>query len=132
MDSINLTDWTVLYVKHRDVIAKKLVDVKQEKDHITFTYKDGVTVGYALEKLAVPALNTKQNKAIITTLQTKENVDFLIKHWKDFSSHNGLTMIFVNLKTNEKWLIHPHTHSQIAEAKFEPGVRSLADSISYM
>ncbi len=126
---MDLVEWTVLYVKHKDVLTKKIVDVKNEKDHFLFTYKDGPVKVYALEKLNVPAINTK---AIIATLQTKENVDFLIKHWKEFSSHQGLTMVFVNLKTQEKWLIHPHTHSQISEAKFELGVKSLASSVSYM
>lgn len=129
MDSINLAEWTTLYIKHKDVIAKKIVDIKPQKDYTLFTYKDGPVKVYALEKLEVPKIDSK---AVITSLQTKENIDFLIKHWKDFASHQGLTMVFVNLKTQEKWLIHPHTHSQISEAKFELGVRSLADSVTYM
>ncbi len=68
MDSINLTEWTTLYIKHKDVIAKKIIDVKPQKDHILFTYKDGPTKVFALETLAVPKIDSR---AVITTLQTK-------------------------------------------------------------
>lgn len=130
---MDLHEWTVVYVQHRDLIARKLQKTDDRKDHIVFTFKDHVLTAYPLETLSLPAQAAKTDgKRLITTTHTKANVDALLKGWKAFAAVKDLTIIFVNLATNEKWLIHPHTHAQIADTNLEGGIRSIADGVQYM
>lgn len=125
---MDLREWTVLYVRHKDMMARKLVSHQDAGDTIRFEFKDHILTAHVMERLAVPAI---EGRALIVTLHTKENVDALIRQWKEFAKHPGLTVIFVNLKRNEKWLIHPHTHESISDGKIEQGIRTLADGVTY-
>ncbi len=126
---MDIHEWIITYVKHKDVLTRKLLSVEDKKDHVLFKYKDNEMTGYAYNELQIPK---GKGKILIATLQKKENIDFLVKHWKDFSSHEQLTIVFVNMNNNEKWLLHPYTHARIAEEKAEPGIRSMADAVTYM
>lgn len=126
---MDLREWTVLYVKHKDLYARKLVDHKEEKDRLVFTFKDHTLHAYAMEKLAVPQV---VGKTLLVTLNTPQNLDLLIKQWKEFSKLAGLTVVFANPAKNEKWLIVPHTHHQIADENLEMGIRSMAEHTSFV
>ncbi|HIH24476.1 TPA: hypothetical protein HA251_05560 [Candidatus Woesearchaeota archaeon] len=130
---MDIREWTIVYVRHRDLIARKLQTVDEKDDCVIFTFKDYELVAYPMEQLSLPPHAGKTGgKTLITTHQTKANVDALIKGWKSFAAVKDLTVIFVNLSTNEKWLIHPHTHAQIADTNLEGGIRSIADGVTYM
>jgi hypothetical protein len=125
---MDLREWTILYVKHNDVHTKKLQDYKNEGDKVVFRFKDHHMHAYAMEKLDIIPV---EGKTLLVTLQKKENIQFLLKHWDDFVQP-GLTLVFVNPEKNEKWFIVPHTHSQIADPNIELGIRSLAENVSYV
>lgn len=126
---MDLREWTILYVKHKDLLTRQLIGHKEEKDRLVFEFKDHKMHSYAMEKLAIPKV---EGKTLVTTLQDKENIDFLIKYWKEFSRLKGLTIVFVNPAKNEKWFIVPHTHSQIADVNIEMGIRSMAENVSHV
>jgi hypothetical protein len=125
---MNLREWTILYVKHKDVHAKKLQDYKEEGNKLVFKFKDHHMHAYAMEKLEVPQL---EGKTLLVTLQKQENIQFLVKNWEKFVQP-GLTIVFVNPEKNEKWFIVPHTHSQIADPNIELGIKSLAEYVSHV
>jgi hypothetical protein len=127
---MDLYEWTGLYVKHKDLLARKLQKTEEKNGQFIFTFKDCVLTAFPMEQLGLP--KESSGRVLIATLQTKENVATLIKSWKSFAAIKDLTIIFVNLKTNEKWLIHPHTHSRIADTNLEQGIRSIADNVAYM
>ena len=124
---MQLREWTVLYVKHKDLLARKLQGYEEKQDKLVFQFKDHEMHAYAMEKLEAPPELT--GKTLITTLNTDANIDFLLKHWSDFCKHAHLTVVFVNPEKNEKWFIIPHTHSQIADPNVELGIRSLAENV---
>lgn len=126
---MNLSEWAIVYVKHKDLVARKLQDHKVDGEKILFTFSDRVLTAYAMEKLSVPKI---QGKTFIFALQTKENIELLLKHWKEFSEQKELTMIFVNPQKNEKWLVNPHTHESISEGNVELGIRTMAGEVSFV
>ena len=125
---MELREWTILYVKHKDLFARKLKDYKDEGEKLVFNFKDHTMHAYAMEQLAVP--KAIEGKTLLTTLHTKENMMFLIKNWNQFAKHAHLTIVFVNPATNEKWFIIPHTHAQIADPNIEMGIKSLAENVT--
>jgi hypothetical protein len=125
---MDLREWTVLYVEHKDVFSRKLKGHKEEKGKLVFDFKDHQLHAYAMETLGVP--DKLDGKTLIVTLNTKKNMQFLIGNWPEFSRHAHLTIIFVNPEKNEKWFIIPHTHSMIADPNVELGIRSLAENVT--
>jgi len=126
---MDLREWTIIYVKHRDLMTKKLQGYEEKNGKLVFTFKDHHMHAYAVEKLSVPTI---EGKTLLVTLQTKENVEFLLKHWSEYNKHADLTMVFVHPEKNEKWAVIPHTHAQVSDPNFEQGIRSMADSVSYV
>jgi hypothetical protein len=125
---MELREWTVLYVKHKDIFARKLQRVEEKPDKLTFHFKDHAMHAYAMETLSLPP--EMDGKTLIVTLHTKKNMESLIKNWNDFSEHAHLTIVFVNPHKNEKWFIIPHTHSQIADPDVALGIKSLAENVT--
>lgn len=127
---MNIREWLVLYVKHKDIVKRSLVKVEESKEHVIFTFKDGVMSGYPLEQLEVP--KGLKGKAIIACLHTRDNVDFLIRHWKEFAAHAELTVILANPVKNEKIIIHTQTHDSVSEGNVELGIRTMAESVPFV
>jgi hypothetical protein len=128
-----LADWTVNYVKNKDLTFKKLVSYKShDKDeYISFEFKDRTISHFILEKIpekVFELLKGHEHKVIIC-LNTDENFKFLIKNWKKLSDIKNLSFLFVNLKVNDKWIINPHTHSMIADPdSIESGLRTMFET----
>ena len=125
---MDLREWTVLYVKHKDIFARKLQKVEEKPDKLIFHFKDHSMHAYAMESLELPS--ALDGKTLITTLNTKKNMDMLQKNWEAFSKHAHLTMVFVNPAKNEKWFIIPHTHAMIADPDVALGLKSLAENVT--
>jgi hypothetical protein len=123
---MDLRNWTILYVQHKDVFARKLKDYAEENGKLVFNFKDHTMHAYAMEDLAVPPAD---GKTLVTTLNTKHNMEFLMRHWHEFANIPHLTIIFVNPERNEKWFIVPHTHAMIADPNIEVAIRSLSESV---
>jgi hypothetical protein len=126
---MTLREWLLLYLRHRDAYARKLQRIEEKGDEIVCAYLDHQVRVYALERLQVPRVT---GKTVVATLQTRENVEFLLKHWGEFERLKELTIIFVNPARNEKWLLKPALHSQISEGKVDQGIWSIADGIAYV
>jgi hypothetical protein len=124
---MNLREWTILYVKHKDLFARKLKDYKDEGERLVFNFKDHTMHAYAMEQLDIPKV---EGKTLLTTMNSKGNMKFLVDNWNEFSKHAHLTIVFVNPETNEKWFIIPHTHAQIADPNIELGLKSLAENVT--
>jgi len=125
---MKLTEWLVLYVRHKDMFDKKLVDQKEDGSQITFTFKDRKMTAHLLDELAVVPVS---GETLVATLHTKENVKFLLDHWPEFSKDKELTLAFVHPGRNEKWIVKPHLHSSITE-NVEQGIWSMSKGVSYV
>src|SRR5689334_20068596 len=128
-----LSTWTINYVKNKDLTFRKLVKhTEYPKDaYIEFEFKDKKVAYFISEKLndkILDEIKGHENK-IITCYNTEENFKFLIHNWKKLSEYRNLSILFVNLKINDKWIINPHTHSMIADsASIESGLRTMFET----
>jgi hypothetical protein len=128
-----LSEWTINYVKNKDLTFRKLVSYKEhaKDDSIEFEFKDKSITYFIVDKLSdkiFELINGHEHK-IITCLNISENFKFLIKNWKRLSDVRNLSFLFVNLKLNDKWVINPHTHSMIADKdSIESGLKTIFDT----
>ena len=128
-----LEEWTIAYLKNKDLGQRKLVKIEEkDKDNVlNVVYKDKPNKHHVLEKLddkLLKDINNNDFKTIVT-YNSEENFRFLVKNWKKLSDIKNLNMIFVNMKTFDKWLINPHLHSMIADPDtIEMGLRTMFDT----
>jgi hypothetical protein len=132
MDKL-LSDWTVNYVKNKDLTFRKLVRYTEhaKDDYIAFEFKDKTVAHFIVDKLTdkvFDMIKSYEHKVLVC-LNTDENFKFLIKNWKRLSEVKNLNLLFVNLKIGDKWVINPHTHSMIADPEsIESGLRTMFDT----
>jgi hypothetical protein len=126
-----LMEWTVHYVKNKDLTFRKLVKYTEKDDSIEFEFKDKKVIHFIIDKLSekiFDLIKTIEHKTIVCP-NIDENFKFLIKQWNKLSEIRNLTFIFVNLKINDKWIINPKTHSMIADPEsIESGLKTMFDT----
>ncbi len=127
---MTLTDWATAYIKHRDLFERKIARIEQKEQELLITHKDdSVHPCFVLDTLDEPILE-KLGRIHIVTKNLKDNVAFVAKHWKEFSQHEGLKLIFANEARNEKWVLIPHGHAKIADpASLKTGLLAMHDAV---
>lgn len=111
---MNVAEWAEQYIRHRDLFEKKMEKLEHHGDHLTVENKDGSKMEcFPIEKLNPSVLEHRGN-ILLVTRNLKENLDFLVQHWKAFASQ-PVKIVFVNLNVHEKWLIVPQHHDKIAD-----------------
>lgn len=114
-----LREWTVSYVKHRDMIAKNIVNIKEEQDKVIVKFKDKEQVFLIRPIVNDPVVEeiNKDKKICVIMLNSKENFDFLIDKWNKLMKFEKLTLFFVNPLSDleKKWFISPYVHNKICD-----------------
>lgn len=115
-----LADWFVRYTKNRDLLFKKISEVKEEGCKIIITQKDGSVVHYYVEPFPDDfeklAEMPEEQKGIVV-YNSKDNFDRMMNAWKKLSETKGLTIYLVNpfSKLDKRWIINPHVHNKISD-----------------
>ncbi len=125
-----LLEWSENYLKNRDLTLRKIVSLKvdEKNDLIDVKFKDKAVKHHIYPILDEKVLNGTGSRVIVC-LNSKENFDFLIKNWGKISKIKDFSMLFVNLKHNDKWLINPYVHSMIADPEsLESGLKTMFDA----
>lgn len=123
---MDLKEWTVHYVKHKDLIHRKLVDYEIKEDSIEFKYKDGIKIYIVRDNLDDSVLKLD---GVFVCLNTEENLEFLIDFWRHLVNNKEVSILFVNIVTGSKWMINPHTHDKIADPDtLEQGLRAMFEA----
>lgn len=119
-----LMNWIVRYVKNKDLILKKIVDVTLDSGGVSVKNKSGQISRYVvLLSLAslesVVSSQPKDCELCVITINSKDNMNFLVKKWDFAVSNSFLTVIFVNpfSDLDEKWVVKPSIHARICEKK---------------
>jgi len=114
-----LREWVASYVKRRDMLAKNIVDIKEEQDKIIVKFKDKEQVFLirpTTDDSVIKEINKDKNICVVM-LNSKENLDFLINKWNKLIKFEKLTMFFVNQfsEPDKKWFISPYIHNKICD-----------------
>jgi len=132
-----LNEWTVEYIKHKDVFARSIVELTLKDNIIYVKHKKHNHNFLILEKLddknkLFDALKSiKTDKITLVTTNSKSNFEFLKANWKEFSEFDSqFNVIFVNPKSvlEHKWIVFPMTHQKISE-DVNLGLQSLYDTV---
>jgi len=120
---MNLLEWCVHYAKARDAIEQKLKSMDEKPDRIVCHYKDKEVTFLPMEKLAT---DLPAGLVTIVCVQNQQNFDTLVENFSEYSKNPGLTIIFLNPKLDEKWLIKPAIHAAVADkASLKTGLLTL-------
>ena len=133
-----LVEWTVNFVKNKDVIAKKIDNIEKNKDgfdlYVKFKDKEQffiVSPSLGNLDLIIQKINNNSHFCIVT-LNSFENIEILIKGWKKLIDFKFLSIIFVNpfSQLDKKWTIYPHTHNKICdESSLKTGLKSMFEMV---
>ncbi|RJQ17335.1 hypothetical protein C4573_04760 [Candidatus Woesearchaeota archaeon] len=128
---MNLLEWTKIFVEQKDLLHRKLLSSQVKERTISFVFKDR-THEYFIEEILdeqiLKKIEPHEYKTIVC-LYKKENLNFLIKHWKAIAAILNLSFIFVDIAQDRKWIINPHTHNSIADnASLELGLKTMFEN----
>lgn len=126
---MNLQEWTTAYLKYKDVIKRRISDIKVEENRVLVKNKDGSEHPYLcvadLDKLKPE--DFEKNKVVC--LNKKKNVLWVIDNWDSLSKIDTV-IIFVNVSKSESWSLHPKNHNNISEDdNIKQGLLSLFQSV---
>ena len=138
-----LIDWTINFIKNKDIIAKKIVQIENGKDgfDLYVKYKDReqyfiidpkiVNIDDIIKKMN----NIAQSNIVhfsIVVLNSKENLNIILKNWNKMIDFKFLNIIFANpfSELDKKWIISPHIHNKICDASsLENGLKSMFEMV---
>lgn len=125
--------WGASYVRHRDLMAGKIKEIKAEKDRLVIENKDGSKdLVVALPDLSKLDASSVKLQTIFITLNRKDNLKFLIDKWKELSAVKEISIIFLNpdSELEQKWIIRPFVHARICDEKtLKQGLKSMFETV---
>lgn len=128
---MTLQEWAEAYVRHKDLFERQIARIERSGRGFTIRRTDGTTrqcvVADVLDDGLVPLL---EDHLLIVDRNRKENLDWVLRHWKALAALPGLRIVFANVAKNEKWVLAPHTHARVADpATLRQGLVSLFGSV---
>jgi hypothetical protein len=122
-------EWSVNYFKHKDIFEKKLRNIKEKENCLILEYKDKKdfvinTIQLNSKSIEQIKNTTKYNKKYLVCDKNEDNLEFLIKNWNNFLIDNVM-IIFINLNSNQKFIINPKVHNMIAKGNIKKSVETL-------
>ncbi|MBU0758096.1 MAG: hypothetical protein KKF44_08560 [Nanoarchaeota archaeon] len=127
---MNLNEWAILYLRHRDSFKKNIIEILDEKNRLIIKYKDRTEECMIYPELDQLNIEKKDSPVLIITLNKRKNADHLIKNWKLFSNFEKLKIIFINPDKNVFWIISPHIHNKICDdSSLSLGIISMHESV---
>ena len=146
-----LLDWTINFIKNKDIISKKIEKIENGKDgfDLHVKYKDREQYFIIAANIAdidpiikkIVSCERVRNEAhshstnsyfSIVTINSKENFDIVIKSWDRLIGFKFLNIIFVNPFSgmDKKWIVFPHIHHKICdESSLKTGLKSMFETV---
>ena len=129
MSAPNLLEWAGHYLRARDAMERKLKSLDTLPDKLVAHYKDRDVTFFAEQDLTAKHASAS-GVVTIVTLQKKANFDVLVQQFSTFAQNANLTIIFVNPKLNEKWLIKPSVHVAVADkSSLKTGLSAMFETV---
>lgn len=126
-----LKEWCFHYIKNKDLILNKLITIDIKEDRLEVKYKDKEQVFLIKPEIKDIDKFSEQFTALVT-LNTKENLEIIIKNWDKLKKYPKLSIYFVNpfSALDKVWIIFPRTHNLITEkSTLKSGLNSLSQNV---
>ena len=133
-----LVNWTINFVKNRDLISKKIEKIENGKDgfDLYVKYKDKEQFFIILTSMGdlestIKKINNNSNFCIVL-LNSKENFQVTLKNWAKLADFKSLSIVFINPFSNsdKRWILYPNTHNKICdESSLETGLKSMFEMV---
>ncbi len=128
---IDLKDWTLHYIKQKDMMKKDLVSCKEEATKILCEHKDYHSEFYFAENFDLAMIKKLDEKSYSTLICicNEHNFKLLNDNWDLLKTRQNFVFIFLNENHSEKWIIKPYIHARIADpATLKQGLRTMYDT----
>ncbi len=125
-----LRDWAINNVKNKDLMYGKLKNIVKEKNGFLAKYVDK-TCQFVIKPYINEIRDFKKNDLVsIVVFNVRKNLDFIIRSWNELVKYEKLSIYFVNLKNNKRWILHPFTHNKVCNSKkLKNGLITLFDLV---
>jgi len=135
-----LKDWTLRYIKNKDVITKKITSVSEQDDSFVIVKSDKEQK-YFIEPFLkdINAITNKvkeyNNNKSVVCFHTRENYEFLIKNWNDLVElGRNFAIYFINpfSKTERVLSLSPYTHDLISDtSNIKQGLKTMSENVEF-
>ena len=120
---MTLNEWCVHYIRARDAFEQKLKSIDEAPDKIVCHYKDKDATFLPIETLRS---DLPSGSLTVVCLQNQQNFDTLVSNFSEYAKNPNLTIIFLNPKLDEKWLLKPAVHAAVADkANLKQGLATM-------
>ena len=127
---MELAEWTRLFLKHQDLLKREIEGIEEKGALLLVKKKTGLEEWLIRPTLTAEELDPNKRQGI-ATLNTKENLEFLIKNWDQYKDHPTLKIVFANPARNERWILVPSHHNKVADPEsLRLGFEAMFTSIS--
>lgn len=133
-----LVEWTISFVKNKDIMSKKIEHIENGKDGFDLHVKYRDREHYFMIAPIIDDIDFMLRKVSgnahfsIVTLNSKENFETILKNWGKLTGFKFLSIILVNPFSglDKKWTVFPYTHQRICdESSLETGLRSMFEMV---
>ncbi|MBW2970745.1 hypothetical protein KY320_01140 [Candidatus Woesearchaeota archaeon] len=120
MKEAEILDWAYEYLKNRDLVFRRIEDIKLEPHRLLVKYKDEhIEVVVAMTDLSELKLEKLDTEMSVFVPNKRQNLDFLIKRWSEFAALPNLKFVFFNPGSllEKRWIIKPYVHNKICDSQ---------------
>jgi hypothetical protein len=130
---MNLSEWAVNYVKHKDLVARNLKGFVVKDGFVEFSFNDKVHDYFIMDLLNISKIKEIMNNQsghlkTIVCMHNQDNFNTIVSNWDELIKQS-ITLIFVNPQHEDRWIINPQLHNRIADkAKLKQGLKTMYDA----
>jgi hypothetical protein len=137
MQEDNLKSWFINYIKHKDIILRKITKIDEKEKNVVITNKDETIETAIINEdissfIDILKAFKPKDRIYIVCLNTKKNIAQIIKDWDKSIAFKLLTVSFVNMNstTEHKWVIKPYIHDTITDkSALKQGIMSISSNV---
>lgn len=135
-----LKEWTVNYLKNKDLFTRNIEKIEGKKDGWDLIIKTKTGDKYCLIQPVIENINEIIKKlddsfVKLVVFNKKANLNIIIENWSKIIDFPKFSIMFVNPNSEleKKWVIFPYTHNKITEkVSLKRGLKTLFQTVESM
>lgn len=140
---MELKEWIIEFMKNKDLLQKKIVEIKNLDKSVEIQYKDKRHIFFIQKEVNFTEIadvleqSNKDNTLHVSIVcpNKRSNLNTLLEHWNRIKDFVRFSMYFVNVssQTEKKWVIHPRVHHKISDpASLKLGLETMFTTVQEM